>query len=225
MNTEYIKDYRFKELKQFVLAYLLLAVASVGFYTKTSVENAGLISSLFSMVTIDVLVGAICALVFVLNELWSDGAKSKIVYHKMPSDTVFTDISTGKIDTSGFDQDKAKSMYADMADASANQQTAKWNLLLKDSRECNSGNVVEAERMQLMTRDICVTTISLLIMNIIALGVLMIVAGSVLNPLKALWLPLVYLVVMFFVTRTAARSRAKRFVLLVIKNDVQKNKE
>jgi hypothetical protein len=61
-------------------------------------------------------------------------------------------------------------------------------------------------------------------MNIIALGWLMIVAGSVLNPLKALWLPLVYLVVMFFVTRTAARSRAKRFILLVIKNDVQKTK-
>jgi hypothetical protein len=176
------------------------------------------------MVTIDVLVGAICALVFVLNELWSDGAKSKIVYRKMPSDTVFTDISTGEIDATGFDLDKAKSMYADMADASANQQTAKWNLLLKDSRERNSGNVVEAERMQLMTRDICVTTISLLIMNIVALGVLMIVADSALNPLKALWLPLVYLVVMFFVTRTAARSRAKRFILLVIKNDVQKTK-
>ena len=29
MNVEYIKDYKYKELKQYVLAYLLIAVASV----------------------------------------------------------------------------------------------------------------------------------------------------------------------------------------------------
>lgn len=42
MNVEYIKDYKYKELKQYVLAYLLIAVASVGFYIKDTIfcENA-----------------------------------------------------------------------------------------------------------------------------------------------------------------------------------------
>lgn len=221
MNTEYIKDYKYKELKHYVLAYLLIAVSSVGFYTVVSVDTADLLSSLFNMVTIDLLVGAICALVFVLNELWSDKAKTRIVYREMPSNTVFTDISAGIIDTTGFDLTKAQSMYAHLSNAAANLQTAEWNGLLVKSRDAGRENVIEAERLQLMTRDICVSTISLLIMNFVVLIVLMIVSNSLWNPIKMLGLPLAYLILMFFVTRAAARSRAKRFVALVVKNDVQ----
>ena len=92
MNVEYIKDYKYKELKQYVLAYLLITVASVGLYAKNTIEAAGLLPTLFSMIAIDTLAGAICALVFVLNELWSDKSKRRIVYKNMPSDTVFSDI-------------------------------------------------------------------------------------------------------------------------------------
>ena len=83
----------------------------MGFYTEESVKNTDLLPSLFSMAAIDVLVGSICVLVFVLNELWSDKAKTKIVYRKMPSDTVFSDIASGKIDATGFDLETAQKMY------------------------------------------------------------------------------------------------------------------
>lgn len=223
MNTEYIKDYKYKELRQYVLAYLLITISSVGFYTKTGVEDADLLPSLFNMVAIDVFAGAICALVFVLNELWSDKSKTKIVYREMPSNTVFSNIALGKIDATGFDLIKAQSMYAHLSDATANQQTAEWNGLLRKSRDAGLGNVIEAERLQLMTRDICMSTILLLIMTFIALIVLMIVSMDVWNPIKMLAIPLVYLIVMLFVSRAAARSRANRFVAIVIKNDVQNN--
>ena len=75
MNTEYIKDYKYKELKQYILAYLLITVASVGFYIKNTIDAGELLSALFSMIAIDTLAGAICALVFILNELWSDKSK------------------------------------------------------------------------------------------------------------------------------------------------------
>lgn len=111
-------------------------------------------SSLFNMIAIDVLVGAICTLVFVLNELWSDKSKTRLVYHQMPSDAVFSDIASGKIDATGFDLETAQKMYGHMADAPANLQTAEWNKLLQKSRISEMGNVIEAERLQLMTRDI-----------------------------------------------------------------------
>ena len=38
MNVEYIKDYKYKELKQYVLAYLLITVASVGLYAKNTMR-------------------------------------------------------------------------------------------------------------------------------------------------------------------------------------------
>lgn len=88
------------------------------------------------------------------------------------------------------------------------------------SRNAGYGNVIEAERLQLMTRDICMSTISLFIMTLIALGILEIVATNKLEPLKMLAIPLVYLVAMFFVSRAAAKSRANRFVAVVVKNAV-----
>ena len=207
MNVEYIKDYKYKELKQYVLAYLLIAVASVGFYVKDTIGAVGLLSALSSMIAIDTLAGAICALVFILNEFWPD--------------TVFTDIASGKIDAAGFDLAKAKEMFAHLSNAPANQQTAEWNDLLRKCKDAERGNVIDAERMQLMTRDICMSTISLLVMTLIAFGVLAVAYMSLVTAIKILYIPLVYLVIMWFVTKKAAKSRANRIVVLVIKNAVQ----
>ena len=221
MNVEYIKDYKYKELKQYVLAYLLIAVASVGFYIKDTIDAVGLLSALSSMIAIDTLAGAICALVLILNEFWPDKVKQQIIYKDMPSDTVFTDIASGKIDAAGFDLTKAKEMFAHLSNAPANQQTAEWNDLLRKCKDAERGNVIDAERMQLMTRDICMSTISLLVMTLIAFGVLAVAYMSLVTAIKILYIPLVYLVIMWFVTKKAAKSRANRIVVLVIKNAVQ----
>lgn len=93
--------------------------------------------------------------------------------------------------------------------------------LLQKSRISEMGNVIEAERLQLMTRDICMSTISLFIMTLAALVVLEVFSVNKWDPIKMFIIPLVYLLVMFFASRAAARSRAKRFVAIVIKNDVQ----
>ena len=221
MNTQYIKNYKYKELRQYIISYLLITIASVGFCTRATIGNLDWYSSLFNMIAIDVLVGAICTLVFVLNELWSDKSKTRLVYHQMPSDAVFSDIASGKIDATGFDLETAQKMYGHMADAPANLQTAEWNKLLQKSRISEMGNVIEAERLQLMTRDICMSTISLFIMTLAALVVLEVFSVNKWDPIKMFIIPLVYLLVMFFASRAAARSRAKRFVAIVIKNDVQ----
>ena len=223
MNTEYTKDYKDKELRQYVLAYLLITVTSVGFHTQLAERIT--LSSLLKMATIDVFVGAICVLVFVFNELWSDKAKTIIVYGKMPSDTVFSDISNGKIDATGFDFDKAKNMYAHLFTAPANKQTAEWGLLLRKSRDAGRGNVIEAERLQLMTRDMCVSTVSLLIMSLIAFVVLIFVEDGIRLPFNIFGLPIAYLAFMFLITRAAAKKRAVRFVAMVIKNDVQSSND
>lgn len=186
-----------------------------------AIGAVGLLSALSSMIAIDTLAGAICALVFILNEFWPDKVKQQIIYKDMPSDTVFTDIASGKIDAAGFDLAKAKEMFAHLSNAPANQQTAEWNDLLRKCKDAERGNVIDAERMQLMTRDICMSTISLLVMTLIAFGVLAVAYMSLVTAIKILYIPLVYLVIMWFVTKKAAKSRANRIVVLVIKNAVQ----
>ena len=165
----------------------------------------------------------LCVLVMIFNEIWSDKAKTKLVYGQLPSDTVFSRISSGKIDATGFDIDKAKAIYAHLFSVSATKQTAEWNKLLRKCRDAGYSNVVEAERMQLMTRDICMSTISLLIMNVVAIVVISIMNNNICISIKMFGMPIVYLVVMFIITKIASWNRANRFLSLVIKNDVQDN--
>ena len=220
-DVEYVKGYKDKELRQYVLAYLLVTIASIGFQTKIIGSTAGSFASLFQMIVTDFFVGAICILVLIFNELWPDRIKTKLIYKTMPSDTIFSDISSGKIDATGFDINSARSMYAALASESAAKQTSEWNILLRKARDEGRGNVIEAQRMQLLTRDICMSTVSLLILNVIAVVVLTIVYNDVCLSIKMFSLPLIYLVAMFFITQAAARNRGQRFAILVIKNDVQ----
>ena len=226
-DIEFVKDYREKELRQYVLAYLLVAIATVGFQAvaglqlQASSSETNVIISILQMIITDLFLGGICIIVMIFNEIWPDHAKTRLIYWRMPSDTVFTRIKSGNIDTAGFDLERARVVYAHLFSASATKQTSEWGHLLRKCRDAGRSNVVDAQRMQLMTRDICLSTFSLLIMNIVAVATLAIVNNSVCISLKTLWLPIVYLVAMLIVTRIAARNRAHRLVNLVLKNSVQ----
>jgi hypothetical protein len=230
-DIEYVKNYKEKELRQYVLAYLLVTIASMGFQTiaelklQVSGSDPNAMMTIFQMIMADIFIGAICVLVMILNEIWSDNMKTKLVYGQLPSNTIFTRISNGKIDATGFDLDKAKAVYAYLFSVSAVKQTAEWNKLLRKCRDSDYSNVVEAERMQLMTRDLCVSTISLLIMNIIIVVFFTIVNKNICGSIKMLGIPIVYLVVMLIITKVASRNRADRFLSLVIKNNIQDNKD
>lgn len=150
--------------------------------------------------------------------------KTKIVYGSMPSDTIFSEIAAGKRSFC-FDLDAAKEKYKDLSALPPDKQSAEWYKLLHAGREAECGNVIEGQRMQLMTRDICMSALSLLILTLLTVGIF-----AVLKPadLEYLWLfavPLLYLGVMFFVTKAAAKNRARRFVELVIKEDLIKTQK
>ena len=228
-DIKYVKNYKEKELRQYVLAYLFITIATVGFQTaaelQVSESYTNVMMLIFKMIMTDVFIGAFCVLVMIFNEIWPDNMKTKLVYGQLPSNTVFSRISSGKIDATGFDLDKAKAIYAHLLSASADKQTVEWNNLLRKCRDSGYNNVVEAERMQLMTRDICISTISLLIVNVVAVVVFAIINKSICISMKMLGIPIAYLVVMLIVTKIVAWNRANRFLSLVIKNNVQDNKD
>ena len=221
MKNHYVKDYKEKELRQFILAYLLITVASIALHTDFSADNADLLDPLLKMAAMDIWVSGLSVLVVILNEIWPDAMKTKIVYGSMPSDTIFSEIAAGKRSFC-FDLDAAKEKYKDLSALPPDKQSAEWYNLLHADREAGCGNVIEGQRMQLMTRDICMSALSLLILTLLTVGIF-----AVLKPddLEYLWLfavPLLYLGVMFFATKTAAKNRARRFAELVIKEDLIK---
>ena len=96
MKDHYVKDYKEKELRQFILAYLLITVASIALHTDFSADNADLLDTLLKMAAMDIWVSGLSVLVVILNEIWPDAMKTKIVYGSMPSDTIFSEIAAGK---------------------------------------------------------------------------------------------------------------------------------
>jgi hypothetical protein len=220
-NVEYIKGYQDKILRQYVAAYYLIVIASIGFQTYASNNGISSLSAFFQMLVTDLFVGGLCALVFVFNELWPDRLKSKLTYGNLPSDTVFTKMMDGKLDMAGYDSEKAKSLFGCYANERADKQTSEWNLLLRQSQERGEGNVLGAERLQLLTRDIFMSTISLSILTIVGIVIISIWRQTLIEVISVFAFPLIYLGALIVITRIAAKSRADRFASLVLKNAVQ----
>lgn len=219
MKDHYVKDYKEKELRQYILAYLLITIASVALQTNFSADNANFLNTLLKMAAIDIWVGGLSVLVTILNEIWSDTAKTWFVYGSMPSDTIFSEIADGKKPFC-FDADAAKKKYEKLSTYPPNKQSAEWYKLLRASREAECGNVIEAQRMQLMTRDICMSTLTLLILTLLTVGILSVLKPDDQEYWRIFSVPVLYLSVMIFATKMAAKNRARRFVELVIKEDL-----
>lgn len=220
MNNDYIKDYKEKELRLFIASYMLISVATIALYVMKSNEIIEVFPVLLELVTLDVVVGVACTMVYIVNEIWTYTAKNKLVYKTLPSNTIFSDLISGKILIPGIDMEKAKNQYRKLSEANGEIQTMEWNKLLAKSRKKEYGNVIEAERQQLLTRDICVSSVSLLIINLLTILIMSVVFGNVLKSIIIFGVPELYLAVMYVLSRRAANNTAKHFVYMVIKNDV-----
>lgn len=82
-----------------------------------------------------------------------------------------------------------------------------------ESRKKEYGNVIEAERQQLLTRDIYVSSVSLLIINLLTKLIMSVVFGNVLKSIIIFGVPELYLAVMYVLSRRAANNTAKGDVI------------
>ena len=225
MNKDYIKDYKHKELRQYILAFFLIVVSSIGLMAYDSIQPEKYYEYAISIISMDLLQGAVCILVMIFIEMPSNTTKNRMVYGKLPSDTVFSDIKFGKFKTTDFDIPIAQKKYQTHVSKSESQQTMEWNKILFNARKAESGSIIEAERSQLLSRDLCLSTLTLFILDIICLIVIVISKNTFFETLKLFAIPLGYLFVMFFVLQHVAKNKAKRLVSLVIKYDLLTTEE
>ena len=115
-----------------------------------------------------------------------------------------------------------KHKYKRFSTLPPDKQSAEWYKLLHARKEADCGNVIEGQRMQLMTRDICISTLSLLILTLLTVAIFTALKPDGQEYWRIFAVPVLYLSVMFFVTKVAAKNRARRFVELVIREDLIK---
>ena len=213
-----MKDYREKELKWYIFAYLFLmiGISSPGLISSGS---ANWLSSIEKLLSSSLLAGVICTLAFVFDCLYTAELKDVLLcigFTTLPGKTIFTRILKGKINDMRFEVKDAQKRYKDIIDALPSNKKEKksyenkrWYALSRI--HVDDPRVKTAHRDYLLSRDLYTTTITMLVLT---------VAGMVFRVVQFSWILVGYLIAMLILTNVAAHFRAHRFVNSVIAVDM-----
>lgn len=209
-----MKDYREKELKWYIFAYLFLLIgtSSPGPTASRTGEWFDVIDKLLSS---SLLAGVICSLAFVLDCLYTAELKDLLLclgLTTLPGKTVFTRISKGKINDMRIDVNGAKEKYNDIISGLPSDkkgrkkyENTKWYSLSRIHED--DPRVKTAHRDYLLSRDLYTTTITMFVLTAIGMWFKVILFS---------WILVAYLIAMLILTNIAAHFRAHRFVNTVI---------
>jgi hypothetical protein len=213
-----MKDYRDKEIKWYILAYLFLVIGSASPEFISS-ANADWFSIIDELLSSSLLAGAICTLAFVLDCLYTANAKENLLFlgvTTLPGKTIFTRISEGKVKDIRFKNEDAQAIYSKIIDGLPSDEkerklyeNAEWYSLSRKHERDQRVNT--AHRDYTLARDLYTTTITLLALTVVGMAVGLIGFS---------WILIGYLLIMLVITNVAAHFRAHRFVNSVIAADM-----
>ena len=226
-----LKDYRFKELKYYVVANVLIILLVSGAFSLINSELAGLPKpkvaiTVFEGLTIQLvsaglLVSIVCIYAFILDAIISSELKYTICYlyfWKQPGYTIFSKIQEGKVTDERFSQAdflvKYKNILNGMEQIEDKNERMKFenqNWYRIYNRLRNEGSVIGANRDYLLCRDLCIMSFLLLIAYIL----LCILSSIQFNHNLGL-----FIAVEFIITDIAFWIKGKRLALNVIAIDM-----
>lgn len=219
-----IKDYREKELKNYVIGNILLVILLSGIIDEETLKNLKLddLSSLAALFPFATLSAVVYLYVFLLDSLVPGENKQKIAYMgigHLPGCTIFSDIKAGCIDRR-LNVEKAKEKYKDiyvkMPEKKKERiiyENSSWYEVY--SKYSNKPKIYYANKDYLLCRDITVMTIFLFI------AYLLVIAFS--DELKLDIKVLILFLVEFLLSNYAMRGKASRLVYNVIAEDLYNN--
>jgi len=218
-----MKDYREKELKWYVLAYLFLMIG-INNSELIASDSDNWFGSIEKLLTSSLLVGVICTLAFVFDCLYTAELKDLMLclgFNTLPGKTIFSHISKSKINDMRLDVKKAQEKYKDIisnlpSDKNERKKYENINWYNLSRIHEDDPRVKTAHRDYLLSRDLYTTTITMLVLTS---------AGMGFEIIPFSWIPICYLMAMLIFTNIATHFRAHRFVNSVIVVDMNPKKE
>lgn len=221
-----IKDYREKELRNYVIGNVLLILIATGLLDQVfnPVADATMWSS-FSALFSSALFSAIAYIyVYIFDSLIPPNIKDNLLWiiKGRPGESVFTEIR----DTDGdvrFRKEDVLEKYADVyekIDAERDEQmrrkiqNSSWYKIYKAHEK--EASVFVSQRDSLLSRDMSIITFWIIIGYIII---------KLLVGIKLHWGLMTFLLAEMIITWLSARSKVKRFVYNVIAADVDKRRQ
>ena len=194
-----IKDYRDKELKLYALANILV------------------------IIYIEKIITILYIFVLLSDSLFSESMKNRIVYFwgHLPGETVFSRLKNEVRDIRFTQQqvlEQYKNIYENMPNDCKSRyryENSEWYAIYNKYRD--NKMVYNSNRDYLICRDMATSTVVILLLYFIFSVVLKLI------PFKLGCV--IYLIVMFFVTNIATRTKGERMVNNVIICDLQKKEE
>lgn len=218
-----VKDYLGNELNKFILANIIIVLLLSGRLDVLSDAKTITVFGI-SLANIGIVASPMYVYIFVLNYIYSPWLKSKLVFLwcNMPGCTIFSDIKNCITNDPRFTKKDVMKYYADVysaiecydpceeKDKILKYENSSWYKIYRKYKE--DAAVRDAMRGQLLCRDACVATVSMILLLVIMsiLGY-----GWFFNCKSFLFLIFVYIL-----SNIAARLRAKRLVLTVIAVDI-----
>lgn len=217
-----IKDYREKELKEFVIANVLAIIVLSGMsFVDGIVMNEGYLKLLCTIIEAGVVSGAIYALVMVFDSVISSDLKMHIVFQwrTQPGEKIFSKIREKNIDKRFTVEDikgRYPKLYVEMPGDKKKRRLYEnglwYSMYIKNE---DNIKIQIIQRDYLLCRDMTVSTLVTLILYI-----LFVLFTEV---IQIRWNVIIYLVTMFGICVIAANKKAERFVSTVIACDVKKD--
>ena len=215
-----IKDYREKELKNYVIGNVLFFLVFSGKIQKIIEFGINNSVNIWGTIIESALLSSIIYIyIFLMDALIAGNHKFKICYfpiEKMPGYTIFSDMKKKVNDDRFLQEDvlvKYKHVYDNMPMKNRDKfENANWYKIYDECKD--EAKVFTANRDYLLCRDMNIITIWLLVAYIIAVFLMKILVFS--------WNVILFLVLEYIATNIAMRVKGKRLAYNVIAVDILK---
>ena len=221
ITLEDIKDYREKELKQYVVANVLLFLIIHGILDFKSTSNVELVQQIISVIGVTLLSSVVYIFTLLIDNLISDKLKVMLMnfyFMCLPGEKIFTLISEKNQDVR-FTKEEAIDKYSEIYDNIDKQTDRKkyenreWYKIYNKYR--SRPMIFMSNREYLLMRDMYISTLAL---SLIYISLSLIFMWIKFNMGFGL-----YLLILILVTNIASHIKAKRFVFNVIAMDLTEN--
>lgn len=221
-----IKDYRENELRNYVIANLLIIVIFTDTLNHVFLSDEDLTNSIIKTISFTFLASIIYIFVFILDGLIPSLYKDRLIYlhqEQLPGFSIFTDIRKNKINDIRFSKEKIlethNNIYHELdslqPELEKKFENEKWYELYIQNKE--SEMIITSQRDYLLTRDMYVSTISITILYVFF--------SKIVNLVDFNWSVFFYFLVMIFATNIVTRVKVKKFALNVIALSAYKKKK
>lgn len=221
-----IKNYREKELRNYVIANILIILYCTKKLAFLQIMGSMTANSFLGLLINSGIIGSfIYCYVFIIDSVIPSEWKDYIIYfgkNKRPGNTIFSDIENGKVKDDRFSKDDAKSFYSNIyCQVDDNQRTDQENRKFENKewykiylKYQNETKILVLNRDYLLCRDIAMMSVSLMIVYFILAFLFTLTINIRL---------VIFLGFEFVICREAAKSKAQRMANTVIAEDLGKN--